>query len=65
MGMKGRRYAEQYVQTLTREIKSPPSAIRGAAELLQEDMPSVQQARFLREEMALLGLWCSYAVPNI
>jgi len=45
--LEGRRYAEEYVQTLTHEIKSPLSAIRGAAELLQEDMPRAQQARFL------------------
>ena len=38
---------EQYVQTLTHEIKSPLSAIRGAAELLEEKMQPEQRARFL------------------
>lgn len=45
--LEGRRYAEEYVQTLTHELKSPLSAIRGAAELLQEGLPAEQQARFL------------------
>ena len=45
--LEGRQYAEEYVQTLTHELKSPLSAIRGAAELLQEDMPAPQQARFI------------------
>jgi two-component system sensor histidine kinase CreC len=45
--LEGRQYAEQYVQTLTHELKSPLSAIRGAAELLQEGMPREQQARFI------------------
>ncbi len=45
--LEGRQYAEEYVQTLTHELKSPLSAIRGAAELLQEGMPREQQARFL------------------
>jgi two-component system, OmpR family, sensor histidine kinase CreC len=45
--LEGRQYAEEYVQTLTHELKSPLSAIRGAAELLQEGMPAQQQTRFL------------------
>jgi len=45
--LEGRQYAEEYVQTLTHELKSPLSAIRGAAELLQEEMPVQQQARFI------------------
>jgi len=45
--LEGRRYAEQYVQTLTHEIKSPLAAIRGASELLQEEMPPEDQKRFL------------------
>jgi two-component system sensor histidine kinase CreC len=35
------------VQTLTHEVKSPLSAIRGAAELLQEPMPEAQRQYFL------------------
>ncbi|MDA7419145.1 two-component system sensor histidine kinase CreC [Xenophilus arseniciresistens] len=44
----GRNYVADYVQTFTHEIKSPLSAIRGAAELLQEEgMPAQERARFL------------------
>lgn len=46
--LEGRRYAEEYVTTLTHELKSPLSAIRGAAELLQDDeMPPLERARFV------------------
>jgi two-component system sensor histidine kinase CreC len=45
--LEGKNYIEEYVQTLTHEIKSPLSAIRGAAELLQENMEPSQQSRFL------------------
>jgi two-component system sensor histidine kinase CreC len=45
--LAGRNYVADYVQTLTHEVKSPLSAIRGAAELLQEPMPEPQRQRFL------------------
>ena len=45
--LEGKRYVENYVQTLTHEIKSPLSAIRGAAELLEEDLPPDQRRRFI------------------
>jgi len=45
--LEGKQYAEEYVQTLTHELKSPLSAIRGAAELLEEGMPPQDQARFI------------------
>ncbi|RYD32149.1 MAG: two-component system sensor histidine kinase CreC, partial [Verrucomicrobiaceae bacterium] len=45
--LEGRRYAERYIQTLTHEMKSPLAAIRGAAELLDEDMPVEVRKRFL------------------
>jgi two-component system sensor histidine kinase CreC len=45
--LEGRRYAERYIQTLTHEMKSPLAAIRGAAELLDEDMPRENRKRFL------------------
>ena len=45
--LSGRNYVADYVQTLTHEVKSPLSAIRGAAELLQEPMPEADRARFL------------------
>ena len=46
--LSGRNYVADYVQTLTHELKSPLSAIRGAAELLQEpSMPPPDRARFV------------------
>ncbi|MEN3293171.1 MAG: two-component system, OmpR family, sensor histidine kinase CreC [Burkholderiales bacterium] len=44
--LAGRSYTEEYVQTLTHELKSPLTAIRGAAELLREPMPPEQRQRF-------------------
>ncbi len=45
--LEGRQYAERYIQTLTHELKSPLAAIQGAAELLNEDMPQADRARFV------------------
>jgi len=45
--LEGKAYVERYVHTLTHELKSPLAAIRGAAELLQSDMPAVQRLRFV------------------
>ncbi len=45
--LDGRAYVERYAQTLTHELKSPLSAIRGAAELLRGDIPSDARQRFL------------------
>ena len=45
--LEGRSYVKNYVNTLTHELKSPLAAIRGAAELLDEDMPDEQRKRFL------------------
>ena len=45
--LAGRQYVTEYVQTLTHEIKSPLSAIRGAADLLQEQMPEEDRRRFV------------------
>ncbi len=45
--LEGKKYVEQYVQTLTHEIKSPLSAISGAAELLEEKMDPERRERFL------------------
>jgi len=46
--LTGRSYVADYVQTFTHEIKSPLSAIRGAAELLQEPgMSEAERAHFL------------------
>lgn len=45
--LENRKYVERYVQTLTHEMKSPLAAIRGAAELLDEEMPAEARRRFL------------------
>jgi len=50
--LAGRNYVADYVQTLTHEVKSPLSAIRGAAELLEEQlleepMQEAQRQQFL------------------
>ncbi|MNE47175.1 Sensor protein CreC [compost metagenome] len=47
MKLEGKAYIEQYVHTLTHELKSPLAAIRGAAELLQEQPPPATAQRFL------------------
>jgi two-component system sensor histidine kinase CreC len=45
--LAGRHYVADYVQTLTHELKGPLSAIRGAAELIQEPgMPEADRQRF-------------------
>ena len=47
--LAGQAYIERYVRALTHEIKSPISAIRGAAEILETpSLPPEQRARFLR-----------------
>lgn len=45
--LEGKAYVERYVQTLTHELKSPLTAITGAAELLRRDMQPEQRERFL------------------
>lgn len=45
--LEGKAYVEQYVHTLTHELKSPLAAIRGAAELLEGEMPAAQRKRFV------------------
>jgi two-component system sensor histidine kinase CreC len=45
--LEGKAYVERYVHTLTHELKSPLAAIRGAAELLDSEMPGEQRQRFV------------------
>ncbi len=45
--LEGKAYVERYVQTLTHELKSPLTAIHGAAELLRRELPAEQRERFL------------------
>lgn len=45
--LAGRKHAERYTQALAHEVKAPLTAIRGAAELLHEEMPAEQRQKFL------------------
>jgi len=44
--LAGRDYIEGYVRALTHELKSPVAAIRGAGELLQDDLPTDDRRQF-------------------
>lgn len=44
--LDGKHYVEEYVQTLTHELKSPLSAIKGASEILQSPLPTQKIAAF-------------------
>ena len=44
--LEGRDYIEGYVRALTHELKSPVAAIRGAGELLQDELPAADRAEF-------------------
>jgi len=46
--LEGKKYVEQYVQTLTHELKSPLSAIQGAAEILEDDISPDKRRQFLK-----------------
>ncbi|MEM7395468.1 MAG: two-component system sensor histidine kinase CreC, partial [Verrucomicrobiota bacterium] len=50
--LEGREYVERYVQTLTHELKGPLSSVKGAVELLNEDMPEEKRDRFLKNIQA-------------
>jgi two-component system sensor histidine kinase CreC len=45
--LDGKQYVEQYVQTLAHEMKSPLAAIRAASEILHDEPPAPDRARFL------------------
>lgn len=53
--LDGKTYINEYVQALTHELKSPLAAIRGAAELLEEEMPAAERRRFLRNVLDQTG----------
>ncbi|MDA8456774.1 two-component system sensor histidine kinase CreC [Acidovorax sp. GBBC 3334] len=44
--LEGHDYIEGYVRALTHELKSPVAAIRGAGELLQDDLPADDRRQF-------------------
>jgi len=46
--LEGKQYVEKYVQNLAHEMKSPLTAVVGAAELLEEDPPAEDRRRFSR-----------------
>lgn len=58
--LEGRKYIERYVTTLTHELKSPITAIRGALEILTEDTYHGEKRLFLtnieREVVRIQGL---------
>lgn len=45
--LDGKQYLQDSIQHLTHELKSPISAIQGAAELISPHMPAADQAHFL------------------
>ena len=45
--LEGKQYVERYVHGLTHELKSPLTAIRGAAELLERPLPEADRLRFV------------------
>ena len=45
--LENKEYVENYIHTMAHELKSPLTSIRGATELLQEDMEPAQQIKFL------------------
>jgi two-component system sensor histidine kinase CreC len=53
--LEGKGYVENYIHTLTHEMKSPLSAIKGAAELLQEDMAPAERGKFLLNILSETG----------
>ena len=47
--LEGRDYIEGYVRALTHELKSPVAAIRGAGELLLDDLPEADRQMFAQQ----------------
>lgn len=45
--LEGKKYVEEYVQTLTHELKSPLTAVQGAAELLEEGVSPEASVKFV------------------
>ena len=44
--LEGHDYVQAYVRALTHELKSPVAAIRGAGELLQDELPAADRSVF-------------------
>ena len=45
--LEGKHYVENYLHSLTHELKSPLAAIHGAGELLKEPLPEADRQRFV------------------
>lgn len=45
--LDGKEYVENYIHSLTHELKTPITSIRGAVELMNEEMPVDDRERFL------------------
>ncbi|MCP4007979.1 MAG: two-component system sensor histidine kinase CreC, partial [Proteobacteria bacterium] len=45
--LDGKQYVEDYVHSLTHELKTPITSVHAAAELLQEDLPAEQRQQFI------------------
>jgi len=45
--LDGKEYVENYIHSLTHELKTPITSIRGAVELMTEDMPVEDREHFL------------------
>jgi two-component system sensor histidine kinase CreC len=45
--LDGKEYVENYIHSLTHELKTPITSIRGAVELMSEDMPVDDREHFL------------------
>lgn len=45
--LDGKEYVENYIHSLTHELKTPITSIRGAVELMSEDMPKQDRELFL------------------
>jgi len=44
--LEGKQYVERYVQNLAHEMKSPLTAVIGAAEILEDELPEADRRRF-------------------
>lgn len=53
--LEGRDYIEGYVRALTHELKSPVAAMRGAGELLLEDLPEADRQLFAQQVVDQCG----------